>query len=65
MARNDVSGKDLAEAIGISKAALSLKMKGEREFKRSEMWKIRKILAPHLTIEELFESPADDRLGLR
>ena len=44
----------LAEAIGISKAAFSLKMKGEREWKRREMMKIRDILAPEKTMDELF-----------
>mgnify|MGYP003312494868 CR=1 FL=1 len=54
MVRHDLTAAQLAEAIGISKAAFSLKMKGEREWKRREMMKIRDILAPEKTMDELF-----------
>lgn len=60
MARRDITAAQLAEAIGISKTAFSLKMKGEREWKYSEMKMIRRILAPDMTLDELFATEHDE-----
>ena len=48
----------LAERIGISKAALSTKMNGKRDFKLTEMIKIRDTLAPDETLDKLFVTNA-------
>lgn len=54
MARGSWRQKDLAKAAGISPAAFSQKLNGIREFTRGEMWAIRGVLAPHMSIEDLF-----------
>jgi DNA-binding XRE family transcriptional regulator len=45
----------LAIKIGVTEKTLRNKINGETEFSWSEVLKIRKIVAPHLTLEELFE----------
>jgi hypothetical protein len=50
--------KDLAKVIGCSTQATSKKLKGEAEFKRSEMQKIKEYFSdifPELTMDEIFK----------
>ena len=44
IARKDISLRDLAKALGISETSMWMKMKGEREFKESEIRKLAEIL---------------------
>ncbi len=44
----------LAIHLGVTEKTLRNKINGETEFNWSEVLKIRNIVAPHLTLEELF-----------
>lgn len=54
MSRGTWRQADLAVAAGMSPGSLSQKLNGIREFTRSEMWTLREILAPQMSIDELF-----------
>lgn len=56
MARMDnMSGRAVADAIGITAQAFYDKMSGRSEFKRSEMFKIQELFFKDLTIDYLFK----------
>ncbi len=54
MARKNITANDIAEIIGKSTKSASNKLKGNYEFTRKEMFAIKKILFPKLTLEYLF-----------
>ena len=45
----------VAEALGISRRAVTLKLKGKTDFTSSEMFEIRKKFFPNCSLEYLFE----------
>jgi len=54
--------KDLAKVVGVSQQAITKKLNGESEFKRSEMKKIQKYfsdVASGITMDKLFFCPDD------
>ena len=55
MARNRVTGNELAEALNIRPATFSEKMNGKSEFTFAEAKFIKEYLGTTLTLEELFE----------
>ena len=59
LVRAELTQKDIAEAIGVSKSTLTSKITGKTDFKRSEMVTISKMLSspqrPSLSIDYLFE----------
>ena len=55
MARLNVTGKTIAEDIGITAQAFSDKMTGRTEFKLKEVERIRGKFFPDRTLEYLFE----------
>ena len=56
MVRADISIKQLEIQIGITERSLRNKINGKTEFLWSETLKIRKIVSPGMTLEELFKS---------
>jgi len=57
MAYTNMKHKDLAKVIGVSQQATSKKIKGETEFKASEMYKIKehfKAKFPDITVDQIF-----------
>lgn len=54
MVRANISIKQLAIRIGITERSLRNKINGKTEFLWSETLKIRKIVAPDMSLEELF-----------
>jgi predicted transcriptional regulator len=57
MAYTDMKHKDLAKIIGVSQQATSKKIKGESDFKGSEMQKIKehfKAKFPDITMDQIF-----------
>ena len=54
MVLKGITAGELADKIGISKAAFSLKMNGKRDWKIDECFQVQAILAPEKTIDELF-----------
>ena len=57
MAYTDMKHKDLAKVIGVSQQATSKKIKGEAEFRGSEMQKIKahfKSKFPDITMDQIF-----------
>ncbi|MDA8442361.1 MAG: helix-turn-helix domain-containing protein [Peptococcaceae bacterium] len=63
MARQGLSNKDVAKAIGISDRALGNKINGASEPTRREMIDIKRILFNHLSIVYLFELDEGNRIG--
>jgi transcriptional regulator with XRE-family HTH domain len=55
MARRDLSGKKVAEVIGIAQKTFSNKMIGKSEFTRSEMIKMQSVFFEGLSLDYLFE----------
>ena len=55
MARNRVTGNDLAEVLKIRPATFSEKMTGKSGFTFAEAQMIKSYLGTSLTLEELFE----------
>jgi DNA-binding XRE family transcriptional regulator len=55
MLRAKTNQGELAKAIGISRNALSTKMRGKTEFRMSEMLAIKKELGSRKPLEELFD----------
>ena len=59
LVRAELTQKDIAEAIGVSKSTLTSKITGKTDFKRSEMVVICKMLSspkrPSMSIDYLFE----------
>jgi DNA-binding XRE family transcriptional regulator len=55
MLRANTNQGELAKAIGISRNALSTKMRGKTEFRMSEMLAIKKELGSRKPLEELFD----------
>lgn len=55
MAREGLTGKDIANGIEISEKAFSQKINGTSEFTRIEMVRIRKKFFPNLSFEYLFD----------
>ena len=57
MGYKNMKHKDLAKIIGVSQQAASKKIRGETEFKRSEMQKIKAFFQkdfPEITMEQIF-----------
>jgi DNA-binding XRE family transcriptional regulator len=57
MAIDGMKHKDLARIIGITQQAASKKIKGESEFKRSEMQKVKLYFCkkyPSITMDQIF-----------
>lgn len=52
MKKNNITNRELASKIGISEKQMGLKLKGETDFKCSEMLKISDIF--HKTMDEIF-----------
>lgn len=52
MKENNITNKELASKIGISEKQMGLKLRGETDFKSSEMFKISKIFQKN--INEIF-----------
>lgn len=58
MACKQLNQKDLADLLGISQQAISQKLKGKTEFRRSEMVVLRedfKEVYPEITMDKLFQ----------
>lgn len=55
MFKKGLNKNDLAKEIGVAEKTLRNKLKGKTDFTWSEVKKIRDIVAPNYTIEELFE----------
>ena len=55
MARRQLTGKDLAQMIGVTELTFYNKVKGQREFKLSEMEKIKAIMRTDAPFEYLFK----------
>lgn len=58
MKENNITNKELASKIGISEKQIGLKLKGETDFKSSEMFKISEFF--HKNINEIFLPPMYD-----
>lgn len=58
MKENNITNKELASEIGISEKQIGLKLKGETDFKSSEMFKISEIFQKN--INEIFLPPMYD-----
>ena len=56
MVLKGITAGELAEKIGISKAAFSQKMNGKRDWKIDECFKVQEILAPEKTLDQLFRN---------
>jgi predicted transcriptional regulator len=57
MAYKGLKHKDIAKVLGISQQAMSKKIKGETEFKYSDMQKIKAFFQkdyPEITLEQIF-----------
>ncbi len=54
MARNDISNKQIAEALGIDVSTVSAKLNTYDRLKLCEAEKIRKVFFPNMKIEYLF-----------
>lgn len=57
MGYKNMKHKDLAKIIGVSQQAASRKLKGEADFKRSEMQKIKAFFQndfPGITMDQIF-----------
>ncbi|SHH86327.1 hypothetical protein [Desulfosporosinus lacus] len=61
MARIPLSGKDVADTIGITPQAFYDKMSGRSEFKRSEMFKIQELFFMGLLLDYLFRWDLDNK----
>lgn len=61
MARKGLSINTLAKKIGISGKTLGIKLKGEREFTRREMMKIKHVFNDRYTLEYLFDDFEDEK----
>jgi len=55
MARIPKSGREVADAVGITPSAFYDKMAGRTEFKRSEMTLIRNVFFKGFTVDFLFD----------
>lgn len=55
MARKKITGRKLANDIGISETTFSKKMNGEFGFTLDEAFSIKRELAPEMPLEILFE----------
>lgn len=56
MARKGITQKDLCNCIKKDKSTLSEKINGKRDFKMSEIMKIKETFFPDLTLEYLFKT---------
>ena len=56
MARNNFSGKDVSELIGMDYGSWRNKMRGRTEFTLGEMLNIRNKVFPDMTLDYLFAS---------
>lgn len=52
MKENGITNKDLANKLGISEKQIGLKIKGETDFKSTEMFKISEIF--NKTVDDIF-----------
>lgn len=55
MINNNVKEEDIATALDITVKAVQHRLKGNTEFKRSEMLIIKKNLFPNYTLDQLFD----------
>ena len=61
IARGDWTVAGLAKAAGMSAASLSQKIRGKRDFKRAEMYALRRALdCTEIPLEELFEEAEEE-----
>ncbi|MEZ3488330.1 MAG: transcriptional regulator [Lachnospiraceae bacterium] len=56
MVKADLTIVRLAEELGMSEKSLRNKLNGTTEFSWNEVLKIRKIVAPTMSLEELFKA---------
>lgn len=56
MAKKGVSRRQLAESIGMSEKTLFNKLNGRTDFTWNEVNKIRNVINPAITLEELFKT---------
>ena len=54
--KRGLSKKELAKEIGITEKTLFNKLNGKSDFTWSEIKKIRNIVAPNISLEELFKT---------
>lgn len=52
--RKGMSAKDLSHLTQINYCTLLNKLKGRTEFTRAEMCRIKAVVAPHMSLDELF-----------
>lgn len=57
LGRHGWTMKDLSVESGIQYDSLRNKLTGKTEFTRAEMLNIKRSLAPHITLDELFSEP--------
>lgn len=55
MINNNIKEEDIATALDITVKAVQHRLKGNTEFKRSEMLIIKKNLFPNYTLDQLFD----------
>ncbi|MGL4571826.1 MAG: helix-turn-helix domain-containing protein [Clostridium sp.] len=55
LAKKGMSKKELAEIVGITEKTLFNKLNGKSDFTWSEVKRIRKVVAPEVSLEKLFE----------
>lgn len=55
LARNNLTIKDLAGILKVNYDTLKSKMSGKNDFKRKEMFLIKKLVFPQLSIDYLFD----------
>lgn len=61
MARDALTGRGIAESIGITEKSFSNKMLGKSEFTRAEMFKIQELFFENLALEYLFRWDNQDK----
>lgn len=60
MKKRRVKQNDIARVLNLSRQSLSYKMRGKRDFKKSEMENIKSFLAVEMPLDELFKNEAKD-----
>lgn len=60
MKKRRIKQNDIARVLNLSRQSLSYKMRGKRDFKKSEMEQIKRFLAVEMPLDELFKNEAKD-----
>lgn len=55
MINNNVTGEDIAKALDKTTKAITYRLTGNTDFKRSEMLLIKKKLFPNYTLDQIFD----------